>query len=67
MWTGPDDRHVADQDIEQSRKLIDIGVAQEANQDGSLVDHVWMTNSKLSPSSISVIDRNFGTRMGSLL
>src|SRR4051794_18473625 len=32
MWTGADDRHVADQDIEQLRKLIDIGAAQKAAQ-----------------------------------
>ncbi len=32
MWTGPDHRHVADQDIEQLRKLIDIGMAQDASQ-----------------------------------
>ena len=40
MWTGPDDRHVADQDIEQLRKLIDIGAAQEASQTG----HTWIVS-----------------------
>src|ERR1700730_16947801 len=38
MWTGSDDRHVADQDIEQLRKLIDIGAAQDASQTG----HTWI-------------------------
>src|SRR5271166_5052169 len=38
MRTGPDDRHFADKDIEQLRKLIDIAVAQEASQTG----HTWI-------------------------
>src|ERR1700737_2838274 len=38
VWTGPDERHVADQDIEQLRKLMDIGMAQEVSQTG----HTWI-------------------------
>src|SRR5256885_1975782 len=40
MGTRPDQRHVADQDIEQLRKLIDIGMAQEPPQTG----HTWIVS-----------------------
>src|SRR5438552_3492942 len=44
MGTRPDQRHVAGQDIEQLRKLIDIGVAQEPSQTG----HTWIVSGDLS-------------------
>src|SRR5229473_390104 len=43
MWTGADDRHVADQDIEQLRKLIDIGAAQDAAQ----TRYTWIVSDDL--------------------
>ena len=40
VWTRPDERHAAGQDIDQLRKLIDIGMAQEASHAG----HSWIVS-----------------------